>query len=97
MFLFDSLVGCPKHSQGNVNYAKHALVFSDTAHTLQITQLTQNHPDDEPNPGATAQLHHEVDVDEHADDGQDRQKGHLPKEIDTHIHSQRQPLVLSIV
>ena len=41
--------------------------------------LTEDHPDCEAAPGAEVQLHHEVDVDEHAEDGQPGQQRDLER------------------
>lgn len=48
--------------------------------------LTEDHPDSKPYPSAPVQLHHEVNVDEHADDGNEGQKRNLPS------HRQKEPI-----
>lgn len=38
---------------------------------------TYQHPHRKPDPGTSVQLHHEIDIHEDAQDGEDWQEGHL--------------------
>ena len=46
-------------------------------HLETHTSRTDQHPHGKPDPCALVQLHHEIDVHEDAQDGKDRQEGHL--------------------
>lgn len=48
------------------------------------TVHTHCHPDGEADPGVSAQLDHEININKHAQDGQERQEGNLRGD-DTHI------------
>lgn len=47
----------------------------------KVDDKAYQHPHRKPHPCALVQLHHEIDVHEDAQDGKDRQEGHLKRQL----------------